>query len=222
MTDYQYDGVVFDLDGTLVDTAPDLLASTNYVMDLYSRPAVTMDIIKDGISFGAKRMMRDAFLSNGGITGINLDSALPDFLNYYHEHICIHSKLFEGGYKFLIAAKEAGIPVAVCTNKSVELATHLLNELDIMSLLTALTGGNSFTFKKPDARHLTETRNLMKLDKSHTILMVGDSSNDINAAKNAGWDSAVVTFGYLDVSLESLQATYEINSLADLIPIVGL
>lgn len=217
-----YDGIIFDLDGTLVHSAPDLLAATNHILQKYDLAPVPMQAIEKGISFGALKMMEQALIYAGTPNHFNVSSERDDFINYYHQNIAVHSHVYRGGLDLLSALQQADIPVAVCTNKTAELAASLLDQLGVTPLITALTGGNSFAFKKPDPRHLHETRHLMGLQDGHNLLMVGDSSNDIRAAQNAGWDSAVVTFGYHDMAPSDMGATHQIDSLDQLAQVIWL
>lgn len=220
-----YDAIIFDLDGTLVHSAPDLLNSANHVLSLAGRSTVELSVIETGISYGAVRMMSDAFAATGGSDGIDFQAHLPAFLAYYEDHIADSSHLYNGARDLLMDLQQAGIPAAVCTNKSERLGTKLLDALDIRKHLTAMTGGDSFPVKKPDPLHLINTRNLMGMGSESiekNVLMVGDSQNDILAAQRAGWDSAVVTFGYSELDVRSLKATYIIDCLTELRPLMGL
>lgn len=217
-----YDGLVFDLDGTLVNSAPDLLAATNHILSSLNRPAVDLSVIRSGISFGALKMLEDGLAATGGVEGHNIAALKKVFLDYYNRNIAVESHIFEGGKALLTQCKTQGLPVAVCTNKSYGLAKNLLDTLEITPLITTLTGGDSFPFKKPDARHLEETRALMGLSNDHTLLMIGDSRTDTKAAQNAGWDCALVSYGYSDVPLDTLGATYIIDQLNELYPLIGL
>ncbi len=211
--------VIFDLDGTLIESAPDLYAATNHVLAYVGRHAVTLDQVRHMVGFGAKRLIELGLEATGGLDDHEPADLLPVFLDYYRAHIADNTHVFDGGVEMLEALKTAGFSLAVCTNKPMTLTTPLLKALGIEQYFDAATGGDSFSYKKPDPRHLTATA--AQMPGTGAFLMVGDSINDIAAAKAAGAPSVAVDFGYTDIPPQELGANKVISSLHDLPPLLS-
>ncbi|TNE60669.1 MAG: HAD family hydrolase [Alphaproteobacteria bacterium] len=210
--------IIFDLDGTLVESAPDLWQATNHVLAHVGRDPVTLEQVRHMVGFGALRLMELGLNATGGVGDHDVKSLLPVFLDYYSAHIADHTVFFPGVREMVAELKAGGCAVAVCTNKPVGLANQLLAALDARDLFGAVTGGDSFAFKKPDGRHIHETAALLPDDGA--ILMVGDSATDVNAAKDAGVPCVAVSFGYSTVPAADLGADALIHDLADLRPLI--
>jgi phosphoglycolate phosphatase len=196
--------IVFDLDGTLVDTAPDLIGATNHALNGMSIPAVEGALLRPWISFGARRMIVEALaVSKTSLPERDVDRLLDAFLSYYEANIACDSKPYAG----VIAAAETligtGARLAVCTNKRQALSDQLLNELGITRLFTAIAGRDAFPVCKPHPDHLTGTIARAGGDPARAI-MVGDSEVDIATAKAAGIPVVAVTFGYSQVPVAEL------------------
>jgi phosphoglycolate phosphatase len=211
--------ILFDLDGTLVDSAFDLHAATNHVLTHVGRESVTLEQVRHMIGHGAKRLIELGLEATGGRESHEATALLPVFLSYYRDHIADGTTVFPGGIQMLKDLKSQGFSLAVCTNKPVALTRPLLQHLDIAQYFDAVTGGDSFEFKKPDPRHLLETATLLPGDGA--FLMVGDSINDIAAARSAGAPSVVVDFGYTDIAPAELGADHLISSLSELPSLVS-
>ncbi|MEM9279147.1 MAG: HAD hydrolase-like protein [Pseudomonadota bacterium] len=208
--------VIFDLDGTLADTAPDLIGTLNRIIAPYEVPQVDLKQVGQIVGHGAKAMIRKAFEIGGKDLQPELQEALfADFLEDYSANIANETRLFDGLLDAMGILKEDGFTFCVCTNKMESLARILVSELGVSDHFSALTGGDTFAFKKPDPRHLEETVRLMGREIGSAI-MVGDSSTDINAAINAGIPSIAVTFGYSDQPPNSLGATRIISHYSEL------
>lgn len=186
--------IIFDLDGTLADTAPDLLAALNHCVRDHGFAEFTLNEIGHLVGQGSVAMIRRGFALH--------DTPLPDellhelhqeFLVYYEANIADHSRLFDGVSELLDRLEEDGHKLAVCTNKYEGMARLLLDRLGIAGRFAAITGGDSFDFRKPDGRHLTET---LRLAEASSGIMVGDTITDANAAKNAQMPLVLVDFGY--------------------------
>ena len=174
--------VLFDLDGTLVDTAPDLIRAHNHVMKKFGYPTKTLGELKNAVGKGAKAMMAKA---NGQWQWFDekiQNEMTNEFLSYYGKNILHESKLINGVNQFLIWCKKENISMAVCTNKTEHLAVDLLKKIGIYDYFEYVAGYNTFEYCKPDPRHLITTIEILDGDKNKSI-MIGDSETDANAAK---------------------------------------
>ncbi|QLF70730.1 phosphoglycolate phosphatase [Peteryoungia desertarenae] len=199
--------IVFDLDGTLIDTAPDLVASLNYTIAACDLEPVTFADLTHLVGQGARMMIRRAFdLRDRTLSEDQVPMLLMRFIEHYQSAMPGESKPYPGLLDALERLKLEGFILAVCTNKMESLARELLTSLDLTHHFAALTGGDSFAVRKPDPAHLVKTISLAGGDPSNAI-MIGDSINDIMAAKNANLPSIAVPFGYSDVPVETLSPT---------------
>ncbi len=210
--------ILFDLDGTLVDTAPDLHAATNFTLRSVGRPPVSLDHVHQMTGYGARRLIELGLEETGGTAGLDMEALHLTFLSYYRDHICDHSEIFSGGKKTLESLSAMGFQMAVCTNKPHAMAVRLLDKIGIAPFFEVVTGGDSFAYKKPDGRHLTATSSM--LDCVGSTIMIGDSLPDIHAAKAANMPVIAVDFGYSDVPIESLEPDHIISCLPDLLSLV--
>jgi phosphoglycolate phosphatase len=207
---------VFDLDGTLAETAGDLIATLNAVMAREGLPAVPFDRAKDMIGAGAKALIQRGFQSAGrDIAAAKMDELFAFFLAHYEEHILVHSHLFDGVELALETLARDGYRLAVCTNKTEALAVKLLGLLGVADRFSAITGKDTFAVFKPHPLHLTETIRMADGDIARAV-MVGDSKTDIDTAKAAGVPVVAVTFGYTDVPVQKLGPDRIIGHFRDL------
>jgi phosphoglycolate phosphatase len=196
--------LAFDLDGTLVDTAPDLMATLNYLLTREGLRAVGLEEAKGMIGAGARALMERGFAANGAArSAAEYDALFEDFLAYYMAHIADDSRPFPGVVAAIDRLAGEGWRLAVCTNKLEGLSRRLLTELGIADRFAAICGGDTFPLKKPDPRHLQETIRKAGGDPAHA-LMVGDSATDIATAKAAGIPVVAVDFGYTTVPVRDL------------------
>ncbi len=210
--------IVFDLDGTLVDTAPDLVSSLNHTIAAAGLLPVTYEDLTHLVGQGAKVMIERAFALRGVAIGQNeLAPMLTRFIDHYLAEMPGKSLPYPGLVAALLRLSDAGFILAVCTNKMERLALPLIDKLGLTHHFAAITGGDSFAMRKPDPRHLTGTIEKAGGDPRHAI-MVGDSVNDILAAQNAGIPSIAVPFGYSDEPIESLGASRIIRHFDELTP----
>ena len=212
--------LVFDLDGTLVDTADDLLATLNVVLRSEGmRPVQRSDAIAM-VGRGSRVLIESAFASEGrALTAATLDRLLMAFLAYYDAHIVDQSRLYPGAQEALDRCAAAGWRLAVCTNKFEAPARKLLSLLGVAEMFAAITGQDTFGFRKPDPRHLTETIRLAGGNPADAV-MVGDSATDVETARAAHVPVIAVTFGYSAVPVASLNATRVIDRFSELYPTV--
>ena len=183
--------LLFDLDGTLADTAPDLMVAHNHVMKKFGYNSKSLDEIRNYVGKGAAVMLGRSIWSSARkeLSKINdqniKDEKIKEFLDFYGKNIDVKTKLIKGVYEFLKWAKSNNISMAVCTNKQEHLAVNLLKKIKIYDFYEYVAGRNTFDYCKPDPRHLTSTVEIMNGDIKKS-LMIGDSENDADAAKSAG------------------------------------
>lgn len=190
--------IVFDLDGTLVDTAPDLLDSLNHALLADGVPEVDTVAHRAHVGFGGRVMIERAFLAQQrDLSPERLQHLLDVFLAHYTAAIPGRSTPFPGAVEAIARFRDAGYLLAICTNKTERLAKSLMRGLGLESEFAAICGADTFDHRKPDPRHLFETIRLAGGDPSRA-LMVGDSRTDIDTAKAAGIPVVAVDFGYTD------------------------
>ena len=188
--------ILFDLDGTLVNTAPDLMAAHNHVMKKFGHAEKEMSEIKSLAGKGAWIMMQRSFKEE--IKDEKTKKEMTrEFINFYAKNIDQNSKPLKGTIKFLDWAKNKNISMGVCTNKQERLAVDLLKKLDMSKYFEYIAGSDTFTFNKPDPRHLTSVVEILDGDLKKT-LMIGDSETDANAAKEAGIPVILLEDGYTE------------------------
>jgi phosphoglycolate phosphatase len=219
--------ILFDLDGTLVDTAPDLLTAHNYVMKKFGYNTKNIDEIKDIVGKGAAVMLGRSIwgsarkelssISNQKIK----DKMIKEFLDFYGKNIVVKSKLVKGVYEFLKWAKSNNISMAVCTNKQEHLAVSLLKEIKIYDFFEYVSGRNTFDYCKPDPKHLTSTIEIMNGDIKKS-LMIGDSENDADAAKAAGIPMILLEDGYTEKKVEQIHYDHLIKDFVGIEKLISL
>ena len=186
--------ILFDLDGTIINTAPDLMAAHNHVMRKFGYEEKKMEDIKTLAGKGAWVMMQRSFKEE--INDENLKQNMTkEFIDYYSKNIDRNSKPIKGLIDFLKWAKSKKIVMAICTNKQEKLANDLLKKLNLIQYFDFVAGSDTFDFNKPDARHLTSVVEILESDLKKTI-MVGDSEVDEMAAINAKVPFILITDGY--------------------------
>lgn len=197
----QPSAIIFDLDGTLIDTAPDLTAALNHVLRRAGRAEMTVPHVRHLVGNGARAMIAKGFSESGTLPDADgIEALLQDYLCYYEANISELSCIFPGVLNILGELVKREIPLGLCTNKSIRLARKLMAEIGLAEYFPVMTGGDSFDFQKPDPRHLTKTLDLMGCP-SEGAVMVGDTSNDIIAAQNAGLAAIGISFGYSAIAV---------------------
>jgi phosphoglycolate phosphatase len=210
--------IVFDLDGTLVDTAPDLIASLNHTIAAASLEPVGYEDLTHLVGHGARAMIERAFtLRQAQLSPAELDRMMARFIEHYGANMPGDSKVFPGLVEALTRLSAKGYRLAVCTNKMERFAVTLIDKLGLAPHFQAIAGGDTFSMRKPDPRHLTETIARAGGDPQRAV-MVGDSINDILAARNAGIACIAVPFGYSDPPVETLGADVLITHFDQLTP----
>jgi phosphoglycolate phosphatase len=208
--------VVFDLDGTLVDTAPDLINALNFVLVREGMPAIPLSSARNMIGAGARRMLERGIEADGRAVSVaDIDRMTKDFVDHYADHIAEASRPFEGLEAALDDLAGRGYQFAVCTNKLEWLSKKLLDELGLSARFSAICGADTFGISKPDPTILQQTVARAGGELSSTI-MVGDAGPDIGVARRAGVPVIGVEFGYTDVPIADLKPDRLIGHMRDL------
>ena len=195
--------ILFDLDGTLVDTAPDLMRAHNHVMKKFGYPTKSTEEIRNLVGQGAGAMLGRSIWGQakkefGKVQDEKIKKEMiEDFTDFYGKNIVNESTLINGVKDFLIWSKKNSISMAVCTNKTDYLAVDLLKKIGIYDFFEYVAGHNTFDYCKPDPRHLTSVIEILQGDIKKS-LMIGDSETDANAAKNAGIPVILMEDGYTE------------------------
>lgn len=198
--------IAFDLDGTLVDTAPDLVRATNEIMDILGLPHCVLDDMRKIVGKGARNaVVTAARLHNRELTTEETDKLLAIFLASYEAGISLRSKVYEGAHSALNLLKDNGAKLLVCTNKPTKLAELVLKDLMILDLFEGVFGPESTPKIKPDPLHISNAIEKVGGDLNKSI-MVGDSENDVLAARGCGIPIIVTTFGYTEKKASDLGA----------------
>tara|TARA_B110001452_G_scaffold83611_1_gene68362 strand:- start:1786 stop:2448 length:663 start_codon:yes stop_codon:yes gene_type:complete len=195
--------ILFDLDGTLIDTAPDLMAAHNHVMKKYGKNEKKLSDIKTLASRGAWVMMQRSFKEEVKDEKIK-KKMVDEFINFYAKNINRESKPIKGIFEFLNWAKSKNISMNVCTNKKEHLAIDLLKKIDMYKYFEYVAGADTFPFNKPDPRHLTNIVEIVGGDLKKTI-MVGDSEVDAMSAENARLPFVLIENGYTEKSTSEIK-----------------
>jgi phosphoglycolate phosphatase len=195
---------VFDLDGTLADTAGDLVGTLNVILAQEGLSPVPVEAARDMIGIGARALIERGFEAAGKeLAPTHLDELFRQFMAHYSQNICIRTQLYPGVDAALDRLEEAGFILAVCTNKMEAHSVKLLDELGIGHRFAANCGRDTFPYFKPDPRHLTLTIERAGGHPSRAI-MIGDSRTDIVTARNARIPVIAVPFGYTEVPVQEL------------------
>ncbi|THD78230.1 MAG: phosphoglycolate phosphatase [Phenylobacterium sp.] len=208
--------IVFDLDGTLVDTAPDLVGTLNVLLGEEGLPPLPFDQARPLIGHGARRLLERGFEAAGAeLSGARMEDLFNRFLAHYSAHIADGSRPYPGVVEALGAMKRAGARLAVCTNKPTDLSLALFQALEMTSLFGAVVGRDAAPAPKPDPRHLQAAIAAAggTLDRA---VMVGDAVTDAEAARAAGVPLILVSFGYTEVPAKDLRPDILIDHFDDL------
>ena len=195
--------ILFDLDGTLVDTAPDLMRAHNHVMTKFGYPTKSTDEIRNLVGKGAGALIGRSIWGQAkkefhSVNDLKIkDQMSKEFIDYYGKNIISESTLINGVKEFLKWCKEQNISMAVCTNKQEHLSNDLLKKIGIYDFFEYVAGSDTFDYCKPDPRHLTSVVEILDGDVKKTI-MIGDSETDANAAKAAEIPVILLENGYTE------------------------
>jgi phosphoglycolate phosphatase len=208
--------IVFDLDGTLVDTAPDLLASLNHCLCVADLLPVDAKELRQFVGMGGRVMIERAFAAQRRtLADGQMDTLLAAFLDHYGTNMPGDSMPYPGVLAAIDRFEDAGYLVAVCTNKYEAMSKALLDALSLSTRFRAVCGQDTFAFRKPDPRHLVETI-LLAGGNPDRAIMVGDSQTDILTAKAAGIPVVAVDFGYTDRHVSVFEPSHVISHYDEL------
>ena len=213
--------VLFDLDGTLIDTAPDLMNAHNHVMKKFGYETRSTDEIRNLVGKGAASMIGRSMWNQAKNELKKIDDEeikslmVKEFIDYYGKNIANESKLIRGVSKFLVWCKSNNISMAVCTNKTEHLAVDLLKRIEIYDYFEYVAGYNTFEYCKPDPRHLTSVVEILQGDVKKTI-MVGDSETDAESARAANMPFILVEGGYTDKNPDEIYHNHLVKDFINL------
>ena len=219
--------ILFDLDGTLVDTAPDLMNAHNHVMKKYGYPTKSTKEIRNLVGQGASALIGRSIWGQAKKEFQSVedkkvkDQMSKDFVNFYGKNIINESTLINGVKEFLRWCKEQNISMAVCTNKQEHLAIDLLKKIEIYHYFEYVAGSNTFDYCKPDPRHITNIIEILNgnINKS---LMIGDSETDANAAKAASIPVILLENGYTEKNSNEIYHDHLIKDFTGVEKIVSM
>jgi phosphoglycolate phosphatase len=208
--------VVFDLDGTLAETAPDIMRVLNVILARETLPGLPLERARELVGAGARALIERGFRVSGRpLDEETLERLFEDFLSIYAEDVASDSHLYDGVLDAMAALAGDGFRLAVCTNKPILHTRLILDHFGIAAQFAAVAGRDSFPFHKPDPRHLTMTIEAAGGDPRRAV-MIGDSRTDIVTARAAGIPCICVPFGYTDVAIETLAPDLVIQHFAAL------
>jgi phosphoglycolate phosphatase len=212
--------VAFDLDGTLVDTAPDLVAALNHALARLGVAAVPAHDVRAMVGHGARRLVERGLAAAGVADAALIDQGVAHFLDHYRANIAVGSRPFDGVERALDSLSARGARLAICTNKPEALTLALLGALGWQGRFAAVLGADSRPWRKPDPRHLTDT---LEAAGSHAgdAVYVGDSLTDSLAASAAGVPFVLVGHGYSAEPLAAVPADARIDHFDALEPVVA-
>ncbi|PLK26068.1 HAD-IA family hydrolase [Novosphingobium sp. TH158] len=217
MTQFPFQIVGFDLDGTLLDTHADLGHALNHALKLAGRPEVPVALARDLIGGGAKMMLDRALAATGGPDGIDRDALHRELIAFYSANIAVHTRLFPGGEAMLEALDQHGVKIALVTNKLESLARTLLEELGLTKRFATIIGGDTLG---PGRGKPAPDLLLLMLERlgEGRAAYVGDTTYDTGAARAAGLPCVAVSFGFNDVPVDELGADAVIGHFDELVP----
>jgi phosphoglycolate phosphatase len=215
VSDFPFDTVVFDLDGTLADTVPDIAAALNRALTRLDRPALGESAVRAMVGNGARALVRAALAAAGAADAELEQAAHAYFLHFYAERVCAGTRPYPGAGEALDGLAAAGARLAICTNKPEALSRALLAALGWEERFAAVVGGDSLSVRKPDPAPLIHA---VACAGGGRAAFVGDSAVDADTARAAGLPFVAVGHGYRDRPLAALGADAAIDGLAALVP----
>ena len=218
--------ILFDLDGTLVDTAPDLIIAHNHVMKKFGYPTKSTEQIRNLVGKGAGAMIGRSIWGQAKkeFSKVNDEKIkkemVSEFVDFYGKNIINESTLINGVKEFLKWCKEDNISMAVCTNKQEYLSNDLLKKIGIYDYFEYVAGSDTFDYCKPDPRHLTSVVEILDGDLKKTI-MIGDSETDANAAKAAEIPMILLEDGYTEKNIDEIYHNHLIKDFIGIEKIIS-
>ena len=211
--------ILFDLDGTLIDSAPDLVGTLNIILKRHGRTTLTISAVKKLVGNGARALLERGFKETGA-PAENLDALTVEFIETYVPNCAVLSRPFSGVIETLDTFANSGYRMAVCTNKPQAPSETILTELGLMQYFEVVVGGDFFPMRKPDPQHLLGALQLMDAPEN-PAMMVGDSYNDVASARNAGMPVIVVTYGYTTTPAHELGGDILVDHFSDIVTAVA-
>ena len=218
MTSLRFKTVVFDLDGTLADTSPDLTAALNHALGELGRPPVPAEDVRHMVGHGARALLSKGLAASGDVSEALVDEGFPIFLAHYEAHIADHSRPFPGVEQALAGLEADGVALAICTNK-LERLTHLfVAAMGWQGRFAAIVGGDTLPVRKPDPAPLLEA---IARAGGGPAAFVGDSITDTDTARAAGVACIALSFGFADRPAGELGADRVIDHWEELVETLG-
>ena len=211
--------ILFVLDGTLIDSAPDLVETLNIVLKRHGRTTLTISAVKKLVGNGARALLERGCKETGA-PAENLDALTVEFIETYVPNCAVLSRPFSGVIETLDTFANSGYRMAVCTNKPQAPSETILIELGLMQYFEVVVGGDFFPMRKPDPQHLLGALQLMDAPENPAI-MVGDSYNDVASARNAGMPVIVVTYGYTTTPAHELGGDILVDHFSEIVTAVA-
>ncbi len=218
--------ILFDLDGTLIDTAPDLMRAHNYVMKKFGYETKSTEDMRKLVGKGAASLISRSLWEQAKkefdqINNQNKKKEMvKEFISYYGKNIDVESKLLKGAKEFLNWCKKNNISMGVCTNKQEYLAADLLKKIKIYDYFEYVAGSNTFDYCKPDPRHLTNVIEIMQGDIKKSI-MIGDSETDANAAVAAKIPFILIEDGYTEKKVSEIKHDHLVKDFVNIREIIN-
>ncbi|MEI7840435.1 MAG: phosphoglycolate phosphatase [Methylococcaceae bacterium] len=214
--------IAFDLDGTLIDSAPDLVEAVNYALTKLNKPTHSQATIQQWIGNGADVLMKRALLNNWHVGEIpdDFEIAFELYKTYYAEHDWVHSRVYDGVLETLQTLKNADFKLACITNKTARFTNPLMETAGLAPYFDFIASGDTFAEMKPNPLPLLETAKLFAIAPENAW-MIGDSINDISAGKRAGFKTIAVSYGYAGQhSMADLNADYTVNAISKIVDLI--
>lgn len=212
--------VIFDLDGTLVDSAPDLTLATNHVLESEGLAPVSGAQVRAMVGHGARMLLRRGFAAHGvTLEGERLEQLYARFVAYYAENIAVETRPFPGVVALLERCRAEGLKIGICTNKLEGLSVKLIGQLGLAGHFDAIVGADTTAAAKPDPLPYFETLRQMGVDGAS--IMVGDSETDVKTARAAGVPVIGVSFGYTPQPVASFDPDHVVDHFDQIWPILA-
>ncbi len=203
MSSHRFRTIVFDLDGTLVYTAPDIAAALNHALAVLGRPVLSLDDVRGMIGHGVRMLLQRGLAATGGADDRSMAAGYAALMGYYARHVCDHGHAYPGVTAALDVLRAQGTMLAVCTNKPEQLSRSLIDALGWSDRFAAIVGGDTLAVNKPDPAML-----LLAIERAGggPAALVGDSIVDVQTARAAGVPCVAVSFGFADRPVAELGA----------------
>jgi phosphoglycolate phosphatase len=214
--------IIFDFDGTLIDSEPDLALAINHMLKELNREGYTQEIISHWVGNGAETLVKRALSGSSeideGIDGALFKNALEIFLKFYAQNLCVKTYLYPDVKEVLLRLKDAGFMMVIVTNKPADFVAPILKGLEIDGLFEFYLGGDSLERKKPDPMPLLYVCEKLNITVDACV-MIGDSKNDILSANRANMQSVGVSYGYnYGEDIRTYNPTIVVDRFADIVP----